>query len=138
MYKNFLLMIINYKKSFYLFIMPNDLIKLVELSLLVFVKLSHDELLCIGAIVHLLLKLLNGSLHPVLVIFSWTDLLLLQLPLDISPNLPHLEVGIHLDYLEFLLLVGVQIISCESYSVKNRKNNQSNIILLDLLTNSIY
>lgn len=117
--------------------MFDDLIKFIEFCLLCFVVFFHNQLLCVDAVVHLLIELLNCGLHPMPVVFRGVDVLLFQLMPNFSPNLSHFEVRVHLNHLEFLLFVGVQIIDGESDSVENRKNYESNIILLHLLTDAI-
>ncbi len=118
--------------------MFDDLVKFVQLDFLIFVELFHDEFLCIDAVVHLLLKLFDRGLHPMLVVFSWGYLLLLKLLLNVSPNLAHFEVGIHLNNFQFLLLVSVEVVSGESHSIKYREDDQSDIILLDFLSDPIH
>jgi hypothetical protein len=116
----------------------DDLVKFGQLGFLIFIELFHDEFLRIGAVVHLLLELFDGGLHPMFVIFSRRDVLLLQLLLDVSPDLAHFEVRIHLNHFQFLLLISIEVISGESHSIQNRKYDQSDIILLDLLSDPIH
>lgn len=99
--------------------MLDNLVKLVQFSLLILVKLLHDQLLRIDAIIHLLLKFLNRCLHPMPVIICWIDFLLLELLLYVAPDLAHLEVRVHLDHLELLLLVGVQVVAREAYPIED-------------------
>lgn len=72
-----------------------------------------------------------------LVVFSWSYVFLLELLLDVAPDLAHLEVRIHLDHLQFLLLVSIEIVSGEAYSVENGKYYQSDVILLHLLPDPV-
>jgi hypothetical protein len=51
--------------------MLDDLIKLPKLMFLILIELLHDEFLRVDAIPHLLLELLQGGLHPMLVVFGW-------------------------------------------------------------------
>lgn len=53
------------------------------------------------------------------VIICWVDFLLLELLLDVAPDLAHLEVRVHLDHLQLLLFVGVQVVSGEAYPVQD-------------------
>lgn len=117
--------------------MLDDLVKLVELSLLILVELLHDELLGIDAIIHLLFKLLNRRLHPMPIVVRRVYLLLLELLLDVAPDLAHLEVRVHLDHLELLLLVGIQVVAGEAYPVENGEYYQSDVVLLDLFADSV-
>lgn len=117
--------------------MLNHLVELIQLGLLVLVELLHDQLLRIDAVVHLLLELFNRCLHPVFVVFSRPHVFLLELFLDIAPNLTHLEVGVHLDHLQFLLLIGIEVVSGKAHSVENGEDNQSDVILFNFFSNSI-
>jgi hypothetical protein len=80
-----------------LLVVLDDLVELIELSFLVLVEFLHNELLRVHAVIHLLLEFLECCCHPVLIVFSWRCLLLLQLLTDIAPDLSHLEVRVHLD-----------------------------------------
>lgn len=86
--------------------MLDHLIEFGQLYLLVFVELLHYQLLSVNAVIHLLFELLEGSCHPMVVVVCRLDALELHLFLYFSPYLAHLEVRVHLNYLEFLLLVG--------------------------------
>lgn len=48
--------------------------------------------------------------------------LLLQLLFDVRPDLADFEVRVHLDYLNFLLFGGMQIIFGETCAVENAKD----------------
>lgn len=61
--------------------------------------------------------------------------LLVELLLDVSPDLTNFEVGIHLDYLDFLLLWGMEIIFGETCAVKNAENYGSQVIFSHFLLN---
>lgn len=118
--------------------MLDHLVKLGQLGLLILIKLLHDQLLGVDAVVHLLLELLDRSLHPVLVVLRWSDVLLLELLLDVAPDLAHLEVRVHLDHLQLLLLVGIEVVSREPHSVEDGEYYQSDVVLLHLLSNSVH
>ena len=79
--------------------MLDDLVELVQFSLLVFVELLYNQLLGVHAVANLLLELLQGCLHPVTVVLGRTYRRFLQLLFDVTPDLAHLEVWIHLDHL---------------------------------------
>ena len=128
---------ISCKWSFNLLIVLDHLVELIQLGLLVLVELLHYQLLRIDAVAHLLLELLYRCLHPVPVVFSRCHAFLLELLLDIAPNLTHLEVRVHLDHLQFLLLIGIEVISGEAHSVEDGEDNQSDVILFNFFSNSI-
>jgi hypothetical protein len=73
----------------------------------------------------------------VLVVISWSDVFLLKLLLDIAPDLSHFEVRIHLNHLQFLLFVGVEIVSGKTHSIQDGKYYQPDVILLDFFADSI-
>jgi hypothetical protein len=73
----------------------------------------------------------------VLVVFSRPHVFLLELFLDIAPNFTHLEVRVHLDHLQFLLLIGIEVVSGKAHSVENGEDNQSDVILFNFFSNSI-
>jgi hypothetical protein len=75
----------------------NHLIELAQLAFLIFIKFPHDQLLSVDAVAHLLLELLQGCLHPMPVVLGGLNAALLELTLDVAPNLAHFEVGVHLD-----------------------------------------
>jgi hypothetical protein len=47
-------------------------------------------------------------------------------------------VRVHLDYLELLLLVGCEVVAGKAYTVEDRENDETDVILLDLLTDAVY
>ena len=83
--------------SFDLFVVFDYLVELTQLAFLVLVEFSHYQILSVDAVAHLLLKLLQSSLHPVTVVLSRLHAALSQLPLDVSPYFPHFEVRVHLN-----------------------------------------
>ena len=92
-------------QSLYLFVVLDHLVELAQLVVLVLVELLHYQLLGVDAVVHLLLELLQGCLHPVTVIFGWLHPFFLQPLLYVAPDLSHLQMGVHLDHLQLLLLL---------------------------------
>lgn len=128
---------VNYERSLDLLVVLDHLVKLRQLGLLILIELFHDQLLGVDAVVHLLLELLDRGLHPMLVIFSRSYVVLLELLLDVAPNLAHLEVRVHLDHLQLLLLVGIKVVSGEAHTVEYRKYYQSDVILFHLLSDPI-
>lgn len=120
-----------------MFIVFNDLVKFGKLSFLVFSKFFHDEGLCVNCIAHLLLEFLDRGLHPMSVIKSWLNVFLFQLKFDLGPYLANLKMRVHLDDFHLLLFMSVQIVFVKADAVQNAKNNEPNIIFLDLLFDSV-
>jgi len=125
-------------KSLDLFVMLDNLVKFGEFGLLVFVELLHNESLRVNAVVHLLVKLLKGSCHPVTVVVSCLNPFLLHLLSDLAPDLSHLEVRVHLNHLQLLLFVGCEVVACESYSIQNGKDDQSHVKGFHFFSNPIH
>lgn len=71
------------------------------------------------------------------VILSWLYSWLFQLVSYVMPYFAHFEVRVHLNHLQLLLLMSCQIISGETYSIKYRKDNQSDVILLHFFSDSV-
>jgi hypothetical protein len=59
----------------------------------------------------------------------------MELLFNITPDLADLEVRIHLDDLNLLLLISMQIILRKACPVKNTKHDCSQIVLCHLLFN---
>ena len=118
--------------------MLDHLVKLAQLCLLVLVELPHDQLLGAHTVAHLLLELLQGCLHPVIVVLRRLHSSVRQLPPDVAPDLSHLEVRVHLYHLQLLLFLRRQVVPGKSHPVKHRKHNQSDIVLFHLFSNPVY
>lgn len=71
------------------------------------------------------------------VVLGRADLLLLQLLLYITPDLAHLEMRVHLDHLELLLLVSVQVVPCKTHPIEDREDYKSDVVLLYLLADPV-
>ena len=97
--------------------MFDHLIKFTKLTLLILVELAHYQFLSVYTVAHLFFELLESCLHPMTVIFCRFDIALLQLSLNVSPNLAHLEMRVHLNHFQFLLLVCCQVVPCKTDSV---------------------
>lgn len=63
--------------------------------------------------------------------------LLLQLHFDLTPNLAHFEVRVHLYNFHLLLFMCVEIIFVEAYPVEYAKYDEPDIVLFDLLFDPI-
>ena len=71
------------------------------------------------------------------VILGGHDTVVLEIFPDISPDLSHLEVRVHLDNLQFLLFLGSEVVSTKAHPIKHREDYQSDIILLNLLPDAV-
>ena len=118
--------------------MLDHLVEFAQLCLLVLVELPHDQLLGAYTVAHLFLELLQGRLHPMLVVLRRLHSGVRQLPPDVAPDFTHLEVRVHLNHLQFLLFLRRQVVSGESHPVKHRKHDQSDIVLFHFLPNPVY
>ncbi len=130
--------ILGWVVSLKLFIVLDDLVEFRKLAFLIFSELLHNEGLGVDAIAHLLFELLDWSFHPMFVIFCWLNLFICELQLNLRPDFPDLEMGVHLHNLHFLLLVCIKVILVETNPIKNTKNYQTNVILLDFLLDPVH
>ena len=95
-----------------------NLVEFAQLRFLILVELLHNQLLSAYTIAHLFLEFLKGCLHPVTVVLSRLYFALLKLPPAVTPDLSHLEVRIHLNHLQLLLLLGRQVVSSKAHPVQ--------------------
>jgi len=82
----------------------------VQLVLLFHPDVLGIQALIVNRLLCLLQSLLDAGLHPVPVVLGGPHVLVLQLLLDVLPDLPILQVGIQLDDLHFLLLLRAQLV----------------------------
>ncbi len=72
------------------------------------------------------------------IIFRRFNLFICELEFNLGPDFPDFEMGVHLHNLHFLLLVCIKVILVETNPVKNAKNYQTNVVLLDFLLDSVH
>ena len=56
-----------------------------------------------------------------------------EFPLDVGPDLANLEVRVHLDDLDLLLLRGEELVLVEARSVENREHLRAQVVPLNFL-----
>lgn len=71
------------------------------------------------------------------VIKSWLNVFLFQLKFDLGPYLANLKMRVHLDDFHLLLFMSVEIVFVKANAVQNAKNNEPDVIFLDLLFDSV-
>ena len=98
--------------------MLDNLVEFAQLRFLILVELLHYQLLSADTIAHLFLEFFKGRLHPVTVVLSRLYFALLELSADVPPDFPHLEVRVHLNHLQLLLLLGRQVVSGKTHPVQ--------------------
>lgn len=91
---------------------------LLKLVLLLGLHVMREEALIVDGFLGLLKSLFDGRFHPVTIVGSGAHGDVFQLLLDILPNLPILEVGIELNHLHPLLLVGSKIMEVEANAIE--------------------
>ena len=82
----------------------------------------REQRLVVHSFLGLLKGLLNGCFHPVAVIQSRPHIGILQLLLDILPNLTVFQVRIELDYLHSLLFSWGKVVEIETNAVERSEN----------------
>lgn len=99
-----------------------------ELVLVLGADVLSEKVLIVHSFLGLFGCLLNGGLHPVSVVTSRSYVEIGKLLLNVEPNFAILEVGIELDDLHSLLLLGGEVMQVESNSVEGGEDGQAVIV----------
>ena len=99
----------------------------VELLLLLAAHLAGEHLLVEDGGLRLLPGLLDTSLHPMPVILRWFQIGVLELFLDVAPDLSILEIWVELDHFDHLLLLRSQLMEVETTPVEGAKDDGSDV-----------
>lgn len=99
-----------------------------ELILVLGADVLREKVLIVDSFLGLLGCFLDGGLHPVSVVASRSYVEIGKLLLNVEPNFPILEVGVELDDLHALFLLGGEIMQVESNSVEGGEDGQSVIV----------
>lgn len=94
----------------------------VEFSLVLVADLLLKLLLVENGLLSLLECLLNAGVHPVGVIAGGLAVLVIQLLLDVLPDLSVLKERVKLDDLHDLLFVGIEFVEVETNAVESTEN----------------
>lgn len=79
----------------------------------------------------LLVGLLDARLEPVAIVAGRLDVQVIQLLLDVLPDLTVLQEWVQLDYLHNLFLVCVQLMEVEADAVEGAKDRRPQVVVLD-------
>jgi len=103
----------------------------IKSALLLLLQLIQNLGLVHHCLLSLLDRALDGTIHPVFVIASRLQVVVLKFLLDVFPDLPIFQVRVQLDGLHLLLLSCIQLVKVKADSEESGENAGTDVVGFD-------